>query len=109
MKHIQPIYTKEEWNKVRLLANKWYRQIEWHIPTKGYYGLLIIGIIGTVASHEYRLWFVILTAIAGAQLYAREKQIQGYVEGWQQGQEYITGDYTIDELLDIDKSDKTKP
>lgn len=106
MEKVRPIHTREEWNKVRKLADKWYSQIDWHIPTKVYYSITLIGFIVALVSSEYRLFAVIITAIAGAQVYSREKQIQSYVEGWQQGQDYITGDFTIDELLEYDKPPK---
>lgn len=106
MGQIRPLHTREEWNKVRKLADKWYAQIDWHIPTKVYYFIGTISFIVALFSYEYRLWAVIVTAIAVAQIYSREKQIQSYVEGWQQGQDYVTGEYSIDELLEYDKKAK---
>lgn len=105
---MKPIYTREEWNKVRQLATKWYAQIDWHIPTKVYYFVLIVSIIVSLFDSEYRLVVLTVTAIAGAKIYAREKQIQSFVEGWQQGQEYITGDNSIDDLLKYDENIKKK-
>jgi hypothetical protein len=106
---MKTIYSNKDWQKVRQLARKWYGKTGWFIPSWLYIVGAVVGLLASFIgnSNNKMLWFC-LVAICGAGLYAREKQIEGFVDGWSESQEYHDGDLTIDELLDWEKPKKNQ-
>jgi|SRR3989344_7641354 len=103
----QTIQTHDQWQKVRKLAKEWYARIGWVIPSWVYItGAVISFIVVFIDNTRSTLWIAVF-AFCVAKLYARNEQIEGYIDGWQHSQEYITGTDTIEELSDwsVDKKD----
>ena len=104
----QPSTQEEYWLKVRLLAKKWYKKMS-IVPNAFPYLALVISGGLMVFDHFDNKWIVIFL-VTGGYLYGREEKIEGYVDGWSQGQDVLKEHQDIDELLNFDgkRQKKTK-
>jgi len=103
---MKQIYTKEEWQKVRQLAGSWYKQMS-VIPSFLLYVVLSISGIFALAN-RFNIKAVVIFLLVGGYLYGKEEKIEGYVDGWNEAQGYLKGNFDIDELLKFDEKDQKK-
>ena len=98
---MQIIKTKEDWDKVGKLGWKWYSKIGgWNVPTK----ILILGAGAGILLTWLNIRWQWLFWCCLTLLFGRTRQVEGYVDGWNQAQDFVTSDITIDELLEFDQS-----
>lgn len=105
------IQGKEDWEKVRKL----YKQ-NWIIPSWVY----LIGVAICTVAIFFGDWTIEASSFIRANALwltvgacclfrlAREDNLQGYIDGWSDGEDYVVGHTTIDELLDLGEKSKNK-
>lgn len=100
---MEAIHTEQGWQKVRKLS-KW-KQI---IPTWVYIiGAVVSGYFVFIDNNRSNRWILILIFCV-ARWGGKEGHEEGYVDGWDEAQDYTTSDFTLDELLEVNKPKEVK-
>jgi len=105
----------QDWNKVRLLHDKWAHQVEYYIPTKFYMWAGVLSFfywIFKLADGQHYLGRNLLTTALVVwvwsliKVYSRAERTEGYVHGFDQGIDFSDGEFTLDELLRDNKPER---
>lgn len=102
--------SKDDWNKVRTLYRVWAGRVKYWVPTSLYKIIAIVGIplsvfflyTGAVkiVGPRFGIIVIALTLVSVVQYFVRmDSETETYVEGFDQGIEYISGEYTLDDLI----------
>lgn len=103
---MQQMQSADDWKKVRKLARQWYTHTGWVVPSWVYMAGAVVSFIVVFIDKDRSLIWVLVLSFCVAKLYGREKEIEGYIEGWSQAQEFMSGTDTIEELSDWSKETK---
>lgn len=75
------------------------------IPSSLLYLILAIS-GGLTLFNRFDIKWIIIFLVTGGYLYGREEKIEGYVDGWNEAQQFLENNTDIDQLLEFDEKEK---